>query len=480
MDMAWGQHITFYGKDKPLGVGISRPVEERTLVRYKTVAFSHFRSFRYGMLEKVGSERLTDPDTGKPWHYAGDSALFLPMMEMARNVAFHPKPLYCYNRETQANEDKQGDYFASQNSVRVRALPPALNDVPEWYPEKRLPPTQRWRVMVGLGCDLRPGCLFCYYAHKNRVGFREWPDVEAELVAGLRRGNRFVDFSGGEPTLIKDLPAWIGRTRQLGLIPAIITHGQRIEPMLEDLWAAGLDDILFSVHGDEADHNRLTRTTEGFGKLWRAMTKCAEQGFAFRTNTVLVDNYKGLPALARKLARLRPFISNFINFQASWEWAEKPEGEIPFQARVSSIAPYLREAIDILTSAGTCVNVRYFPFCLLKGHEPLVVNDAQVMSDPFEWDYDVMPKTFDRYHQAGLDMAAKKYAAADSCGDCAVFGSICQGPHKQYLERFGGEELEPYDGAWINDPLHFRAQADPRQLFNLVGINWGWHYERSV
>jgi len=287
-----------------------------------------------------------------------------------------------------------------------------------------------------------------------------------------------VDFSGGEPTLIKDLPAWIRGAREMGLAPGIITHGQRIEPMLDALWNAGLDDILFSVHGDEADHNRLTRTEAGFGKLWRAMTKCAEQGFAFRTNTVLVDNFKGLPALAKRLARIKPLISNFINFQASWEWADKSEGEMPFQVRMSEVAPYLREAIDILTSAGTCVNVRYFPFCLLKGYEPHVCNDAQVMFDPFEWDYDILPKTSECYKRTGQEMAARKYAATPACGECALHPAVCQGPHRQYAERFGGDELQTYSGNRIADPLHFRAQADPRQLYNLMGINWEWLRER--
>ena len=41
------------------------------------------------------------------------------------------------------------------------------------------------------------------------------------------------------------------------------------------------------------------------------------------------------------------------------------------------------ESLDDLAAARIDANVRYFPFCLLKGYESLICNNAQVMFDPF-------------------------------------------------------------------------------------------------
>jgi hypothetical protein len=180
--------------------------------------------------------------------------------------------------------------------------------------------------------------------------------------------------------------------------------------------------------------------------------------------------------MAKDLARVQPYISNFINFNPYYEWENEDH---PFQAKVSDIAPYLKRAIDILTIAGTMVNVRYFPFCVLKGYEKHIVDMPQVMFDPYEWDYSVTPKTTERYKAYGVELASRTRAYTPKCESCAIAGSVCYGANPTYIKEYGDEELKPYYGEVVSDPFHFRRYAEPGQLWTQVGHNFDWVQHRA-
>lgn len=471
-EMAYSQHVWFKGRDIMPTDGISRPIVDRTMVRPDNVRFSHFRSFRHRMLSHVSEEYLRQGD-GNYWKTCGDSALFLPMLEAAKKVAYVNKVLYVYNVSTGQNEWTAHTDKVSKNSIRIRSMMPNLNT--RGTGTTMFPPVRRFKLDFGRACDIE--CRGCYYLHQKDKFNLSLEQVQKALDDGRARGNRACDISGGEPTLYKDLPRWIEMAVKTGIAPGIITHGQRLAPMLPTLWDAGLSDILFSVHGGEAAHNWWTQTKDGYAKQKAAIEKCASAGFGFRTNTVLHAGYKTLPAMAVELARVRPYISNFINFNPYYEWADK---EKPFQARVSEIAPYLREAIDILTNSGTMVNVRYFPFCTLKGYEKHFVDMSQVMFDPYEWDYGVTPKTVERYNQYGVELAKGTRAYADKCADCAIGGTVCYGINAVYLDTFGDSELQPYEGGRILDRFHFRRHAEPGQLYTFIGHNYEWRFRNCA
>jgi len=245
---------------------------------------------------------------------------------------------------------------------------------------------------------------------------------------------------------------------------------------LEVLWDHGLADILFPVHGTRDYHNQVTGTQkrDGYARLWSALEKCTEANFQFRTNTVLTENFKTLPALAAELTRVSPYISNFINFNPHSEWVVEDK---PFQAKVSEIAPYLMSAIDTLVEHGTAVNVRYFPFCVLKDYEKHIVNYQQVMYDPYEWDYSV-DKTHDACTAKAEEFTEKFCVYTPKCHECNAVGVACPGLNKVYYETFGDGELKPYKEE-INGAFHWRRHADSRQLYTFVGANHEWQTERK-
>ena len=84
-----------------------------------------------------------------------------------------------------------------------------------------------------------PGCnLDCWYCH-NRHIWKDTPLIHpAEVDAYLQKRRGFIDsvvITGGEPTLQKDLPAFIERIRSLGYKVKLDTNGLKpefVEPIL--------------------------------------------------------------------------------------------------------------------------------------------------------------------------------------------------------------------------------------------------------
>jgi len=423
------------------------------------------------MMRHVDRSRLLDPEDGMPWKFAGDSALFLPMLEVAKKVKYIKEPLYIYNREHDQNEDKKNHLGASRCSVMIRDQIPNTNNRPEIFPKTEFAPTRRFKLDHGRACNL--SCKFCYYLHEKPWRNKSDEEIYQLLKIGKLQGNKMCDISGGEPTISPRLPKWLWMAASVGLSPGIITHGQDLKDKLENLWEHGLQDILFSAHGKPEDHNEVTGTEkrDGFARMFGAMQKCRDAGFRFRTNTVLTKTHPGLPELAGILTDVKPYIANFINFNPYHEWADADK---PFMAKVTDIAPDLKRAIDRLTATGTMVNVRYFPFCALKGYEKHIVNMYQVMFDPYEWSYGVCPKTPEEYSRHGELLTDRTSLFSVKCLDCALVGTVCNGVNKVYLEQFGDDELQPYNGGKIHDKFYFRRNAGQGQLYTYVGHNYHW------
>jgi hypothetical protein len=72
---------------------------------------------------------------------------------------------------------------------------------------------------------------------------------------------------------------------------------------------------------------------------------------------------------------------NIITFNPFHEW----QSELPgFQIKHSVAAKYIKKAIDVAGDK-LWVNVRYIPFCMMKGYEKHIVGFKQVYFDEYEW-----------------------------------------------------------------------------------------------
>ena len=123
-------------------------------------------------------------------------------------------------------------------------------------------------------------------------------------------GTKVIRFTGGEPTLRKDLVEIISATFSNKIIPELNTHAMNIDHVLaEKLIAAGLRRACISIHSDmEPIHDSIFGKTGAYQKAWsglRALKNAgASQNFSIRIHTVVMyTNLKHLSNLP-KLASL--------------------------------------------------------------------------------------------------------------------------------------------------------------------------------
>jgi len=347
--------------------------------------------------------------------------------------------------------------------------------------------TKRVKIVTGLKCNIQ--CVFCYYRDNLHAPNRKFEEIRRDLLYARNRGVLEVDFSGGEPTVHPELPRLIEEAKSMGMEKVcIISNGVRLSnrDYAASLKSAGLDEILFSVHGSgEKTHDEITRIQGSFQKISRAISNAALEGVTVRTNTVVNRiNYNDLLAIGNFLIPFHPVQMNFITIN-DWCFAKNLVEKLMLS--YSEMSPRLKEACDLLAPHVIKVNVRYIPFCFMKDYERFVCNHRQVRFDPYEWvprvrarleiqnsiwrylgilayGYfagGVFRKTFRLSPADVLDESVVEalrhwfYKKSDCCSQCS-FKLICDGVEKTYDQQFGLDELTPMKGNAISDPVFFR------------------------
>jgi pyrroloquinoline quinone biosynthesis protein E len=346
---------------------------------------------------------------------------------------------------------------------------------------------------VGLRCV--HSCTFCYYSYwdgsddqfrgMRRAPWRPRSELLATLADFKRWGLRRFDVTGGEPTLHPDLVAVMDHAHhELGLRARITTLGQYLDrpmfksprPLLVDLHAAGVRELLLSLHAvDPARFARITGAS--LERLLAAIAMADELGIVWMTNTVVHrDNVDHLPALAATKVHL----VNFIVMKVEWGWSHDRDGAIERKARYRDLLPPLRQAVATLEAAGKGVNVRYGPYCAYPGLEKNLVGFKGVQLDPFEWrngvrggdggsgPYGKPPFLFFRQLADYLERQPADVETQDGynmtfgppCARCAL-RRICDGVDRDYVTHHGWDEFRPYEGPPVADLVHFR-RANPR------------------
>ena len=346
--------------------------------------------------------------------------------------------------------------------------------------------TRRVKIVTGLKCNIQ--CVFCYYRDNLTAPNRDFREVSKDLLYARRHGVEEVDFSGGEPTVHQDLPQLIGYAKSIGMKRVcIISNGWRLadRPYLRSLKAAGLDEILFSLHGPTADiHDALTATPGSFSRITQAMENAVLEGLAVRTNTVVNRmNHDRLVELGNLIVQYQPVQVNFIAIN-DWCFAKNLVDNLMLS--YSEMSSFLKQACDTLAAQVPAVNVRYIPFCFMQGYERFVCNHRQAPHDRYEW----VPRVRARLEEgtglprflailgygfliaggwqrlfAGreelLDHCVVEglrrwfYSKHPACRRCK-YHELCDGVECTYARQYGLGELMTCTGETIQDPLLFR------------------------
>lgn len=295
-----------------------------------------------------------------------------------------------------------------------------------------MPSPARSDATITLECNNR--CRFCPRTTLRHIQVPS-EELEARLVE-IRGESSRVLLSGGEVTLLPDLPELIARCRTMGFEQVgVVTNGRRLaDPSLaRAVVEAGLTEACFTVYDLRGEvHDGLTsvegslaETLQGLDNLLALAREPRHSGLLVRINTLLcVDNADVMQPLLRELAGrgVRRFLVG--DMLLSERYAEA----LPLD-RVAEVARVLGSDPEL---AGVTIQLRGFPLCVVgdvpgievEPHDiDTAILDAQDQDDYFAEFYD-------------------NFAHADPCGRCVARGG-CPGLQKRYLTHHGARLIEP-------------------------------------
>jgi radical SAM protein with 4Fe4S-binding SPASM domain len=323
-------------------------------------------------------------------------------------------------------------------------------------------------VAITYRCNLR--CSFCYAGCNCTVNpvadDREMSVSEIQQV--LRKiweeGKvPSVSFTGGEPTLRRELPELVRYAKQQGLRVNLITNGTRVDAELARRLAdAGLDSAQVSLEGVSAEtHERVTRRRGSFPRTVAAVGNLKEVGVLVHTNTTINrDNLHECAAMPRFVAErlgTRKFSMNLL----------VPTGTAALDRdlaiRYLDIGPHLEEILAESERHG--VEFMWYspvPMCMFNsvahglGNHGCSACDGLLSVAP---NGDVLPcASYDESVGNLLEQDVEavwesqrarehrdKFLAHPQCRECPEF-QICQGACPLYWRQIGFGELSTHRG----------------------------------
>ena len=146
-------------------------------------------------------------------------------------------------------------------------------------------------VFLG-GCDFR--CPFCH--NSELIGGTAPTELtDADLLAFLEKRHGLLDgvaFTGGEPTLRKDLPALLASIRAMGFATKLDTNGNHPDA-LKDILDAHLVDYVAMDVKNSPEKYALTIGVPQFdtANITRSMELLRDSGIDYELRTTVVEEY---------------------------------------------------------------------------------------------------------------------------------------------------------------------------------------------
>ncbi len=271
----------------------------------------------------------------------------------------------------------------------------AMRDGPRWVPEgatreevvaavtllrERAQHTRTQKVIVNITYRCNNHCRFC--AVGNRIQ-EDLPldEIKARLTEHRAAGVELLDLDGGEPTLVPRLPELVRWARNAGFRRVnVTTNGRTLANpgTVRRLAAAGLTDLLISLHGPSAEvHDHLTDTPGSFHQTIQGIVHAVRDrgaGMNLGVNTTLVksnvDHLEEMTDLIHGMGIRR------LNIQFLTPFGRAHRDLLPDPAAAAEI---VRGLIDRWRER-LAIQVINLPFCYLPGYEEFLASDVGKLS----------------------------------------------------------------------------------------------------
>ncbi|PWB50890.1 MAG: radical SAM protein [Anaerolineales bacterium] len=220
-----------------------------------------------------------------------------PQQAATRSLAH----LYHARKETIVN-----DYAQTAEKLHELIRPDGACPIHELDLEVTAPfstrPSAPYRMDLAITYRCNNDCSHCYNARPRdypELSTRTWHQVLDKLWA---IGIPHVVFTGGEPTLRKDLPELIAHAEQNGQITGINTNGRRLSDRnyVDRLVEAGLDHVQITLESHSAEvHDSMVHSPGAWKQTVAGIRNVLESPLYVMTNTTMLTTNS--PTLSQTL-----------------------------------------------------------------------------------------------------------------------------------------------------------------------------------
>lgn len=280
-------------------------------------------------------------------------------------------------------------------------------------------------------------CAFCVQGDKRyKFEDKTFAHIKNELLQSRQAGANSLVFTGGEPTLHKDILKLVELARSIGFQSVQMqTNGRMFyyKNFCRDMIKSGVTGFCPALHGSsEKLHDSLTNAPGSFRQTVRGIINLKSLGVPVLTNSVLVEpNREDLPKLAKLLTALGV---NCYQFAFAHIMGTAFRNHKWLIARKSKLQPWVGQGLAIGLKAGLRPTTEAIPFCFMKGYEKCIAES--VTPDAIVFDADFKLDNFKYYK------ITRAKAKGPKCPECKYF-RVCEGPWREYPRLFGWDEFEP-------------------------------------
>ena len=290
-------------------------------------------------------------------------------------------------------------------------------------------------IVTGFSCN-----NFCKFCSVRKLNFDKTTQQIKKDILTVARGHPFeINFTGGEPTIRKDIFTLISFTKNLGIEEVRVTTNGRMffyEKFTKTIVDCGLTGAIFSIHAPVKEiHDYLTNVKGSFEQAIKGLRNLREYTDHIDVNVVITTkNYKLLPKLAelvigkygvRAMCLIFPTIDgNLLN-------------NIYLLPSYEETKDFVIRALDVIKSLGRTGWVLNMPVCFLSGYE--AYSSLSELRTKMIWPDAVV----------NLDEQRKRnMKKINVCKDCK-FRLVCNGVSKDYLRIKGHKEIKPIRGRLV-------------------------------
>ena len=288
------------------------------------------------------------------------------------------------------------------------------------------------RFMFVINHKCNNNCLHCAESENRSNPEPSAVEIKKTLEDVLVDGFSDVFFSGGEPTLRKDIIELVGFAKSRGYRVLLFTNGRKFSgtAFAEHMASAGLYSVVIPLHSHIPEvHDRVTSVRGSYKETMQGICNCLEKNILVNIKIIPTKlNYISLPETVEFIGK--NFKGSRIIFDMLHIGGNALRNESRISVKRSKTAKYLEKALDFAIDKNLDVTVESFPLCLIERKYWGCIRNSRIVVSAYK-------KSLSETRIGG-----EGQILAEKCSVCSV-KDRCPGTWESYFKRYGDSELKP-------------------------------------